>query len=333
MSDPIFKAVYLTDTHNKGVSPSSRLDDYPSALLEKQEWAVQFAIDHDVHAILHGGDWFDSFDTGHKVVRAVQDVYYKASRSGIPVIGTFGSHDVHGYEQSTITRSALGSLEGSRFVRILRRGEHLIINRVAITSVPHYFGLDEDDHGYEIDPVPGADYTILLAHGTLVEHTLPDGFDHTLIQNAKVNADLVLSGDYHPGYPVHVREDHVVFCNPGALARTKAIKHDRERIPSIVYLEVYGSNVPPMLQIVPVAVARPGSDIFPKADVTEPPNESQVARMVEFLRKETEASRGMFDPVNMINKVPIEGEDQDIVDQARLVAIAAVQEAQGDSND
>ena len=266
---PLLTAMYFTDTHSKGVNPRSRIDDYPLAIIEKVDWVVQQSIKRKVDIILHGGDWFDSHDVGNSVVGDFMDAIAPAVAAGIPIVGTYGSHDVHGYNAETLKRGALRILESSKMVTILRRGQVYAINGVAIVGCPHTTGLDGGDGNYFIDDYYCVDQiaqeeydaTILLAHGTLVEYPLPDGFDHTLIENVKVNADLVLSGDYHEGYGVYRRSDGVVFCNPGSVARTKVTN---KRIPCVAFVEVYaaGFDVDHGVSIIPIAKAKPFLALF-----------------------------------------------------------------------
>jgi len=328
MSDPILRALFVTDTHNRGSSPSGRKDNFPQTILAKQRWVVELAAELAVDAVLHGGDHFDSYDVGHGMVNAVLQIYRPLTAAHTPLIGTFGSHDIHGYQEATLQRSALGSLMASETAIILRRGESIRVgDDIRITSIPHSPGLDGGRGRYFIDHEDDAAYDIVLAHGTLVEHSLPDGFDHTLLEEADVNADLVLSGDYHPGYGVYTRGDGVVFCNPGSLARLKGTKDSRSRIPSVAYIEIYGRDIAPRIDIVKCPVAVPGSDLFDDA-APVPPDENQIGRLVDFIKNETE--QGVkFDPVDMLAQLPHGDNDPDLFEAGRSRAAKVIQSVQG----
>jgi hypothetical protein len=215
---------------------------------------------------------------------------------------------------------------------ILKRGEFVVIDNVAIVSVPHSAGLDggpgyyyigEKDHFYRSQYAR----TILLAHGTLVDTPKPDGFDFTLISEARVNADLVLSGDYHPGYATYVRAaDGVVFANPGSLARNTATANNRVRTPSILDIDII-DGAPVGVTRVPIMCAADGADVFTDVVPTDPPDDGGIRDLVAYMRSQS-AESDQFDPIDLINRLPatnFSAEDQEFLEEARSWTVITLQ--------
>lgn len=327
--EPILKAIFMTDTHLRASNPRSRIDDYPQAILAKIRWILDYAKKREVDVILHGGDFFDGYDIAKSVETAILPLL-RATK--IPIVVTVGSHDIHGYSSETIYRSSIGVLKAAGCIHLLKHGDEYntgFVDVICIVGCPHILDIDQDELGYWIVDDPGTqkpDYTILLAHGNLVDHELPEGFDYTLLDDAKVNADLVLSGHYHPGYGIYRRKDGVTFVNPGSVARVKATTNNRKRIPSIAYIEVF-KDAPVSVDIIPIKVAVPGDEIFGDEIFVEEPPDNDVAKLVEHLKQQTDQVSGSFDIREAIETLPLEG-DKEIVKEARLRALTVIQEVE-----
>jgi len=87
------KLLYLTDTHIRGTSPRSRIDDFAQALLAKLREVLSLARLHGVAAILHGGDLFDRPDVTPAVAREFLGVLRDCP---CPIYGIAGNHDMFG---------------------------------------------------------------------------------------------------------------------------------------------------------------------------------------------------------------------------------------------
>ena len=321
---PTLKFIYMTDTHLSASSPRSRLDDYPKAVLDKIEWIVSYAKKREVDVILHGGDFFDGYDIAKSVETAVLKLL---STNSIPIVATIGSHDIHGYSTQTLYRSSLGVLGAADKIVLLDQGEVFNCGGVSIVGCPHAPDIDQRKDGYYISEEviqEERDYTILLAHGNLVDHKLPEGFDYTLLEDAKVNADLVLSGHYHPGYGVYRRADGVTFVNPGSVARVKATSNNRTRTPSIAYIEVF-KDAPVSVDIIPIKIAAKGYEVFADEEPVEEPPDNDVSKLIEQLKQQTDKVSGTFDIRHATETLVIDG-DEGIVREARKRALELIQE-------
>jgi len=328
---PILKAVFFTDTHIKGVSPRSRIDDYPRAILEKVKWVIDFGIENGVDVFLHGGDYFDTYSVENSVLNAFVGALDKARDHKIPIVGTVGSHDQVGYQIGAMHRSSVGVLEATGVITILRQGETWERNGVFIIGCPHKIDLDLGNNSdYDVIPDkshPGIKSTILMAHGYITDKPL--SYACTLIDDVKTAADVVLSGHYHTGFSPYVRQDGKIFCNPGSLSRDEDNKINRVRKPSCLYLEIF-DGAPPSLKIVPISCAHTGQEIFGDIEPISEPDAGDIARMVEYLKQETEAAGKTFDIERAIANVPV-GKDPVLVAEARSMALAMVQKVTTES--
>ena len=327
---PILKAIFMTDTHLRASNPRSRIDDYPQVILDKFKWVLDYAKKREVDIVLHGGDLFDGYDVAKSVETSILKLLCNTS---IPIVTTIGSHDIHGYSTQTLHRASLGVLQAAERIHLLDKGEvfncSLVTesDEVVIVGCPHTIDIDQREDSYYIDDdviQEEREYTILLAHGNLVDHELPEGFDYTLLDKVQVNANLVLSGHYHPGYGIYRRKDSVTFVNPGSVARVKATPNNRKRTPSIAYIELF-KGAPASIDIIPIGVAVPGDQVFADEVLVEEPPDNDVAKLVEHLRQQTDQVSGSFDIRHAIETLPLEGEVE-IVKKARQRALSLIQE-------
>jgi DNA repair exonuclease SbcCD nuclease subunit len=114
------KILYFTDTHIRGTSPQSRLDDFPQTLLAKFREVVELAKAHQVAAILHGGDLFDRPDVAPAVALDFLRVLMEAP---CPIYGIAGNHDIFGFNPQTVPRTMLGIFDGFRLFQLIKPGE------------------------------------------------------------------------------------------------------------------------------------------------------------------------------------------------------------------
>jgi len=310
------------------------VDDYSNAVLAKFDWVVDYAIERRVDAIIHGGDWFDAFEASESVKIRLMQILIKARDRKIQVVTTPGSHDVHGYNLDTLGRASLGVLEAAGLVTVLRWGDSWIWmdpaegDGVSVIGCPHTIDLDSEADKYYIQRSGVDGFVILVAHGNLVDHELPQGFDHTRIEDVKVDADLVLSGHYHAGYPLHRRVDGVTFANPGSLARVDDSRRNRARVPSVCYIEVWpktgGVRPPVTVDTVPVKIA--ADDVFGDKEPEVDDVLVDVSKLVDYFREETDAVGATVDLDDMIQRVRLDGVDPGLVTRARVRVMELIQQ-------
>ena len=207
------KLLYFSDAHLRATTPKSRTDNYPDALWNKFQQISALIRAHKVKAVLNGGDLFDSPVPSQAIINQYLELF---TGWDAPIYSIVGSHDKFGYNNDTLPRTALGALIAAGAVQIV--DECIWLDKdTQIAGVSHIHNLDKDPANYFRQKLDPDQYMIQICHGMLTN--IPYFAAHTMIQDVKTEADLVLSGHYHVGFGPLVR-GHSTFLNIGSLGRT-----------------------------------------------------------------------------------------------------------------
>jgi len=218
----------LNDAHIRGTAPKSRLDDYPATLWNKFQQITQIIEERDIEAVLNCGDLFDSPDISRSILNKYLELFVYWN---IPIYSVVGSHDKYGYNDNTLPRTSLGTLIAANVVETINETRPIGQNTLA-AGVSHSYNLDEDpDDYFRAKIVPGW-YMIQICHGMVVDKLWPYG-KHTLINNIKTEADLVICGHYHSGFK-QTTINNTTFVNIGSLGRTE--RTPRLYKPGVLYI-------------------------------------------------------------------------------------------------
>lgn len=272
------KILYLTDTHIRGTSPRSRLDDFPEALRAKLREVVSLARLHGVAAILHGGDLFDRPDVAPAVARDFLRVLMGAP---CPIYGVAGNHDIFGFNPDTVQRTILGLFDEFRLFRLLRPGEAAWVEaeglRVQVTGQEFHAEIDRRDpkldycvaESAEAGPHwrrPEADFAIHLTHGMLLERPFLPDVAHSLLPDVlpHTRADVTFGAHYHAGWSRVYEHEGRLFIHPGALVRIGAQKGDLDRTVQVVLLEL-APGQPVRYEFLPLVSARPAEEVLDRS--------------------------------------------------------------------
>jgi len=297
------KLLYVTDTHIRGTAPRHRLDDFPATLLAKCQEVVAQCREHQVAALLHGGDLFDRPDTAPAVAMAFIDVLRQAP---CPIYTVAGNHDVFGYNPETLPRTMLGLFAAFGLVRLLRPGDVDWLEqdglRVQITGQEFHPDIDRRENrrlDYCLFPegAPGAvhvrlaaaDFAVHLTHGMLLEKAFFEGLAYTRLDEVMgyTEADLTLGAHYHPGWSRDYTDARgKLWCNPGALVRLGVGRGDVERHPAAVLIDVIGPGACTLHRL-PLMSALPGDQVLDVASVTAEAEREKA--MANFLQAVAEA--------------------------------------------
>jgi DNA repair protein SbcD/Mre11 len=230
------KFIFATDFHIMGSSPNSRVDDYPRAILKKIEEVFSIAEDENVDFLLLGGDLFETYNVSTSVIRKTLEWFKDRN---IPIISILGNHDLHGHTMDTFYRSAMSILDITDFVDILDVDE-----KRSLRGLHYYNGLEKDldinnEPSEKMQEILNGNEMIWVVHGMISDMNLPHVSRNVLINDVRVgeNTKLVLSGDYHAGFPVVERNDGVIFANPGSLSRTSLAKENLDRSIQVALIE------------------------------------------------------------------------------------------------
>ena len=224
------KILCMTDTHLRG-QMGKRNDSYPTAILGKVDWALE---NTDYDTVVHIGDMFDKPVVPRRIEHAMCDMIARSQRKWNIVVGT---HDIGRGTFETAGKSIGALLPLAEATRTSREDvpyshpdgfNHSVVMRynsdIALDSMHDARSIFERE----------TDFKIIAAHHQLVREPVP--WPHHLVDDFQLPAQIVVSGDYHPGFdPVKVGDTW--FCGVGALARTFRSDHDMTRRPRVVIID------------------------------------------------------------------------------------------------
>lgn len=308
----MIKILFMTDTHGKATSPKSRLDDFPTALLDKLRWVGEYAQEIGADAVVHGGDWVDSADVSEAYIREMVKVLKDYPCT---IYGIVGNHDIYGYNPETFKRTALGVAEASGVFKRLDREAARYIEKdtevACLTGQDAIYDLDKQgtEH-YYTDSTAHSEYNgkpcinIHTVHGMLVEREWPM-VSCTVIDDIKdkCSADIVLTGHEHAGFGV---KDTVktLFCNPGSLARVTAAVGDVRRDVRIAEITIDGELFNVNLINVPGHIAKASNLVIDRDRlVQEKSTKENLNKFIENInRGKVRQSVNVFDAADVLGE-------------------------------
>lgn len=233
--------IHVTDSHLAPVGTRYRAPGFEDAIVAKLEQVGAIAREHRA-PVIHTGDLFDLQNprgVPRELVRRVMDLL---AASGVTWYLMTGQHDLPGRDPSGYRRSPMALLD-----------HHPAVQMVSGAEVLHQFTFPDGTRGmmlpyshrlYEMLPLlpnlRAADKPdVLMVHGMVVPEPVP--WTHVTFAQLAGAAPLVLSGDFHAGYPPTTLRD-TMFVNPGALARvdrSEAYRTPQVAVVDTVSLEVH----------------------------------------------------------------------------------------------
>lgn len=151
---------------------------------------------------------------------------------------------MYGYNINTLPNTKLGLMAKNGTITILdRRHPVKIVTaggfRVGIEGQEYYEHIDEGNpNDYQsLLPKGDVDFSVLVAHGMLLDHDFFNGVKYTNLYDISTDADVVFAGHYHPGLPAIVT-DGTAYCNPGSLLRIENTKENRISLPKVAILDI-----------------------------------------------------------------------------------------------
>ena len=225
--------LHITDTHVTAKGPSSRQDVYYVSALRKFMELGAIIQRENVDAVIHTGDLFHSA----RVALSISSQLVEIMKSwDVPIYIVPGNHDIDGYNLSTISQTMLGMLSSAEVVELITRDNAIEYDingkTLRIEGQEYYDDIDKgisDDYRFERP----ADYNVLAIHSMLMEKPYFPEIPHTLIQDVVTDAQLVLTGHYHPGFTEQTVNGTTYF-NPGSLLRPEI----EQREPRYLILEI-----------------------------------------------------------------------------------------------
>lgn len=260
------KFLYFTDSHIRGNAPANRKDNFLDTLRAKFAEVARLAQEHDVRAILHGGDFFD---IPNPSLTVVGDFIAVLQGAGKPIYAIAGNHDLFGHNPETLPRTVLGFVARLGLINLLTPGEAVFLHddrcTVQISGQHYHYDMDRRDPqlDYVIEKSSQAHVAIHLVHGMLMDKAFIAGVPHTTIDQIRhTQADLTICGHNHLGFPDY-QLDNKWFVNPGALIRLSNHPHEMTRRPQVLLVECSSKGV--MLKRIILQSGAPGTEVLDRS--------------------------------------------------------------------
>lgn len=242
-----FRILFITDTHFRSQVPSNRTDDFLVSILKKFEYILDYAKEKKA-IVIHGGDFFDSPRISDDVAFRVAKLIHKYK---VHIYGIMGQHDIIGHNIDTSDRTKIGLFKFFKYYHPIG-GKSIEIRDIIL-------------HGFDFNaenPIPKEimitrkerKVNIAIVHALIAERNLIVDGKEKLIRWDSVtsNADLVLSGDYHPGYGIQHHDLTGTFCNPGSFSRMDVSEGKMGRKPMAVSITIKKCSISNLrLHIIP----------------------------------------------------------------------------------
>lgn len=257
--------LFRTDTHVTDRSPASWKADYPAEIWSNLEQIGRHAIEHEVAAVLDGGDYFHikaASRNPHALVTRTADIHRAYP---CPVYCVEGNHDIAYNNLDSIARQPLGVLYATNVFEHLRQA---VFNdggiRVRVVGVP-YSPFRSLEELRAIQKQAKDDYLVAVVH-QLASDDPPSSVEDFFGEPVFRYSDLVTPdgpdawcfGHWHRDQGI-VRIDGKTFVNQGALSRGALIRENIERTPKATLLEFTPSGLATVS--LPMVVA-PAADVF-----------------------------------------------------------------------
>ncbi|HVJ84445.1 MAG TPA: metallophosphoesterase [Caulifigura sp.] len=237
MADRRYTGLLLIgDPHLEGRQPGFRKDDYPSVILQKLTWALDYAEEHRLlPAIL--GDLFDKpRDNPNWLLVTLLGIL-----QGREVLGLYGNHDVH-YNPELTEHDSLQLLVQAGVLKLVTaespwtgtmNGRRVVVGGSSYRhDIPDVFSVT----------LPEAKPSLFGSSPLVVWMTHHDilcpGYDDGRIKPSEIDGiDLVINGHIHRRLdPVEC--GRTTWLTPGNISRRSRNDASRQHIPSVLRVDV-----------------------------------------------------------------------------------------------
>ena len=331
-SRPMERIAIVVDPHLRGRPPRSRLDDFQAAILRKLTWVVDYCNEQNITCMLIPGDLFDSFAVG---VTTIGDLAVTLQRFYGVILTIPGNHDLIAGNPETKWRTPYYMLSRLGVTKDLDRKVYMIdggAGRKNICVSGHGFTYETDtpEGMKQFDPeAPPCDSAVRIhmVHSMLLAKA--PGFDmrHTLIEDVRSDADVIVSGHDHSGFGVVRRKDGKLFINPGSIARLSASEAEMNRQVQIAVIDVYPEGEV-SARLIPVECAAPAAQVLSREhiELADRRNE-ELEAFLSILASEGESK--FLEISEIIEDIAIRENLPVIVKKEALQRISAAREALG----
>lgn len=226
--------LHITDTHLAPVGTRFRVDNFEDAVFSKLEQAAAIGQSRQVDLVVHTGDVFDLQNprgVPRELVRRFMDFL---ACSCLKWVFLTGQHDLQGRDPSSFKRCPLALLEHHPSVGFVSGPEQASVYQMedggTMLLLPYSHRVYDVLHqlkNVRVEERP----TVVATHAMVVPEPVP--WEHIVADELAGVANVVLSGDYHPG--IFQQASNTLICNPGALARVD--RSEADRVPQVAIVD------------------------------------------------------------------------------------------------
>lgn len=322
------KFIITGDWHFKGVNPKARLDNFQQSLTRKIYEVYDLARQHNADAIIVPGDLTDSPNTAWGTIA---ELGYILQQAPCKVLAIHGNHDIWAGNPGSKHRTPFGMLAKLNLICDLNE-QHFGADECFVTGQGFTVDTDTPNGKWQYDLPEHIQSRIENSLGIHVVHSMllnkSPGFDmrHTLINEVKTNANIIISGHEHLGFGIIKRKDGVLFINPGALCRLTAHPGEIERQVQVALLTI--ENGQAHAELIPLKSALPGHEVLSRKHLEqESERDERVERFLQLLAQEGESRfleiRDIVEDIAAREKLP------ELVKKEALLRISRAREELG----
>lgn len=315
------RLMVINDTHVTYKNPSSRVDVYHNTILNKFGEVGEIIRERGIDRVIHGGDLFESYNISLKFAGTIANIM---RTWGVPIDVVPGNHDLVGYNIKTLDQTMLGLFANTGVIKLLTRANPLMFKingkTLTIEGQEYYKDIDTGNKEDYVCNYKG-DLNILITHSMLLDKPFMKDVRHTVIKDIETNADILISGHYHPGYKT-VKVGNTTFINPGSLLRNQSGDRD---MPKVVILDINDDTFEFTIEEVYLECAKPREQVF---DLTKKEfkenTENFLEEFKENIREITNSSTGDITK----DLLELTAKDNEITNEIKDLAYDQLQETQ-----
>lgn len=209
--------LFIGDTHLKAVSPVSRKDSFPTAILNKLQYLSCVASTYKCDTFMLLGDVFDSPVTSLPYLAEVIDTFKHIKEKGITVYTIVGNHDIKNNRMDSLAQTALGILIATGYVKLAPR--ELVIDDTVFKCY---------NYPEEVEPKSTDKYEVCVAHLYYEFNLAHDSLQADDLK--RLGYDAMVLGHYHT--PCDTETIHCTkLYRPGSLSRCTSEPYNKLRTP------------------------------------------------------------------------------------------------------
>lgn len=238
------RIMHFTDLHLKGPkqTPRWRTGVMADDLLLKTSAILDVYKEYEPDIVTFGGDFVDTYTTSLWTVNQAVFNLRQMVKPDNPhsFFAAWGQHDLIGHNPASWIGSTASLLSWAALTSDAPYTEFVLSDDGSTPETLHAIGIlnyhPEVHQALTDGSLSDKAAEVLVAHAMIVPD--PVLWDHALISDLKVGAHLVLTGDYHPGFPherfTNTNGEDAWVVNPGAIARLSIDDKDRPPLVAII---------------------------------------------------------------------------------------------------